>query len=42
VKGNENMRALSLDELEMVSVGVDDTTEAILELIGKIVDWFNS
>ena len=42
MKGNENMRALSLDELEMVNGGVDDTTEAILELIGKIVDWFNS
>ena len=39
---NKEMKALSLDELEMVSGGVDDTTEAILELIGKIVDWFNS
>ena len=38
---NKEMKALSLDELEMVSGGVDDTTEAILELIGKIVDWFN-
>ena len=39
---NKEMKALILDELEMVSGGVDDTTEAILELIGKIVDWFNS
>ena len=39
---NKEMKALSLDELEMVSGGVDDTTEAILGLIGKIVDWFNS
>ena len=42
MSNNEKMRALSLDELEMVSGGVDETTESILELIGKIVDWFNS
>ncbi len=36
------MKALDLEELEMISGGIDDTTKNVLDLIGKIVDWFNS
>ena len=39
---NNEKKVLSLDELEMVCGGMDETTEAVLELIGKIVHWFES
>ena len=34
------MKELELNETEMVSVDVDFNTEALLELIGEMVDWF--
>ena len=39
------MKAISMNEMEKVSGGVDelnDSTIAVLEVIGDIVDWFNS
>lgn len=38
----KNVEALSLEDLEMVSGGVDDNTATVLELLGDIVDWFES
>ena len=47
MKNNEmSMKALSMNELEMISGGavgeLDDSTVTVLEVIGDIVDWFNS
>ena len=46
MKNNDmSMKALSMDELKMISGGVgelDDSTVAVLEVIGDIVDWFNN
>ena len=38
----KEMEALSLKDPERISGGMDDTTEGMLELIGKIVDWFEN
>ena len=46
MKNNDmSMKALSMDELKKISGGVgelDDSTVAVLEVIGDIVDWFNN
>ena len=42
VKNNNEMKVLSMDELTMVSGGVDETTKNILDISGDIVDWFNN
>ena len=44
-KSEMKMKALSMNEMEKVNGGVgelNDSTIAVLEVIGDIVDWFNS
>ena len=36
----KTMKELNLEELAQVNGGIDETTESVLELIGKIVHWF--
>ena len=36
------MKELDLKELEQVSGGIDDTTKDILDVIGKIAEWFEN
>ena len=44
-KSEMKMKALNMNEMEKVKGGVgelNDSTIAVLEVIGDIVDWFNS
>ena len=36
----KTMKEVNLEELAQVNGGIDETTESVLELIGKIVHWF--
>ena len=43
MKDNEmTMKALSMEDLEMISGGIDDATKDLLDIIGDTVDWFDN